>query len=58
MGTGCATAVGGAVITNAYEGAPALFGGGAGGGDLSGYLPHAAVSGLDHLIALLHGIIG
>ena len=55
VGTGVATAVGGAVITNAYEGAPALFGGGAGGGDLSGYLPDAAAGGL---VQLLQGLVG
>lgn len=55
VGTGVATAVGGAVITNAYEGAPALFGGGAGGGDLSGYLPDAAAGGI---LQLLQGLVG
>lgn len=55
VGTGVATAVGGAVITNAYDGAPALFGGGAGGGDLSGYLPDAAAGGL---LQLLQGLVG
>ncbi len=57
VGTGVATAVGGAVITNAYEGAPALFGGGAGGGDLSGYLPDVATSGTG-IVQLLQGLVG
>ena len=56
VGTGVATAVGGAVITNAYTGSPALFGGGAGGGDLSGYLPEAAVSG--GILQLRQGLVG
>jgi hypothetical protein len=55
VGTGVATAVGGAVITNAYTGAPALFGGAGGGGDLSGYLPEAAAGGL---LQLLQGLVG
>lgn len=55
VGTGVATAVGGAVITNAYDGAPALFGGGGGGGDLSGYVPDVAAGGILHL---LHGLLG
>lgn len=55
VGTGVATAVGGAVITNAYDGAPALFGGGGGGGDLSGYVPDVAAGGIVHL---LQGLVG